>query len=71
MFAIEGIADVKAHIFVEGIAREALMIDSLVDFFDEILPSKIDIDTSSAITGKSIVFTGTMLTAKRSDNKSS
>lgn len=67
MIAIEGIAEVKAKIFVEGIAREAQMIDSLVDFFDDILPSKIEVDTSSAIAGKSIVFTGTMLTAKRSD----
>lgn len=67
LIAIEGIADLKAQIFVEGIAREAQMIDSLMDFFDEILPSKIEVDTSSVIADKGIVFTGTMLTAKRGD----
>ena len=62
----EGFGDKKASVIIQGIETQAPLINALVEFFDDVKSSKIKV-TESPITGKSIVFTGTMLQGARSD----
>jgi DNA ligase (NAD+) len=66
LISISGFGDKMAESFVEGIKENVALITALSAFFVTITPSKQDLTgISTPITGKSIVFTGTMLTADR------
>lgn len=62
----DGFGSKKADVILNGLVENASFISALISFFDEIKGSKIEV-TESAVTGKNLVFTGTMVQGSRSD----
>lgn len=62
----DGFGSKKADVILNGLIDQHSFINALISYFDEIKGSKIEV-TESPITGKSIVFTGTMVQGSRSD----
>tara|TARA_R110001592_G_scaffold342386_1_gene632223 strand:- start:18536 stop:20407 length:1872 start_codon:yes stop_codon:yes gene_type:complete len=62
----DGFGSKKADVILNGLIEQHSFIAALLSFFKEIKGSKIEV-TESAVTGKNLVFTGTMMQGSRND----
>ena len=62
----DGFGSKKADVILSGLAEKGAFIIALISFFDDITGSKIEV-TESSVTGKNLVFTGTMVQGSRNE----
>lgn len=65
--ALSGFADAKAGFITEGIEKNHALISFLVQFFEQITPSKLVIADNAPLKGLNVVFTGTLSSGSRNE----
>lgn len=65
--ALSGFADAKAGYITQGLEQNRELITFMVQWFDEISPSKLVIAQGSPLIGLNVVFTGTLTTGSRNE----
>ncbi|WP_445766761.1 BRCT domain-containing protein [Rheinheimera sp.] len=65
--ALPGFADAKAGFITEGIEKNHALISFLVQFFEQITPSKLVIADNAPLKGLNVVFTGTLSSGSRNE----
>lgn len=65
--ALSGFADAKAGYITAGIEKNRELLTFLVQWFDAIAPSKLEIAHDAPLVGLNIVFTGTLTSGSRNE----
>lgn len=65
--ALSGFADAKAGYITKGVVENRDLITFLVQWFDAINPSKLEIAHDAPLVGLNIVFTGTLTSGSRNE----
>lgn len=65
--ALPGFADAKAGYITEGIEKNRTLLAFMVQFFEQITPSKLVIADNAPLKGLNVVFTGTLSSGSRNE----